>query len=457
MSPKLVPQFAVVGHPNKGKSSIVSTLSHDDNIAISGRSGTTEVATHHCVETTHGSYDLIDTPGFQRPLKVLNWLQQHCNSASDRAATVKTFVEDPECRQLFKDETELLSPIVAGAAILYVVDGSRPYGSEYEAEMEILRWTGQPSMALINPIESSDCIDEWQNALAQYFKSVRVFNPMKADFEKQVELLQTFSHLNPAWKALLTTITDDLKRTRAQQQKTSVVILARLVDDLCQYQYCQKVLNESQAKQLQPALATKYKQWMKQREETSVNELLANYAHHQTQVSLSGFDLPPDLFDCDQWFAWGLNKKQLTYAAAAAGAVGGAAVDLAVAGHSFMLGAIGGGLLGASGAWFGANKLVDMKLKGLPVGGYQACIGPIKNRNFPYVVIGRFVHLYRQIAQLNHANRQALDFNATDFQNSVENLEGSAKKELHKACEKLIKQKPVDELEAILSPLFEES
>ena len=72
-------------------------------------------------------------------------------------------------------------------------------------------------------------------------------------------------------------------------------------------------------------------------------------------------------------------------------------------------------------------------------------------------MIGRFVHLYRQIAQLNHANRQALDFNATDFQNSVENLEGSAKKELHKACEKLIKQKPVDELEAILSPLFEES
>ena len=50
----------------------------------------------------------------------------------------------------FHDERELLRPIVEGAGILYVVDGSRPYGRQYEAEMEILRWTGRPRMALIN-------------------------------------------------------------------------------------------------------------------------------------------------------------------------------------------------------------------------------------------------------------------------------------------------------------------
>jgi predicted GTPase len=35
------PKFAVVGHPNKGKSSIVSSLAMDDSIAISDRPGTT--------------------------------------------------------------------------------------------------------------------------------------------------------------------------------------------------------------------------------------------------------------------------------------------------------------------------------------------------------------------------------------------------------------------------------
>ena len=448
------PQFAVVGHPNKGKSSIVSTLAHNDSIQISGRSGTTDKANYYTIETTQGRYDLIDTPGFQRPIKVLAWLNQHCHSASDRAATVKRFVEDDECKQQYKDEVALLKPIVYGAAILYVVDGSRPYGREYETEMEILRWTGQPSMALINPIENSDCIEEWQSALAQYFKSVRVFNPMKAEFEKHIELLQTFTHLNPNWATKLNNIIEDLTAKRRQQQNDSTVILARLVDDLCQYQHCQKVLTETQAKQIGPLLAREYRTWMKQREQQAVDALLTNYAHFHTQVSLDQFDLPPDLFDCDQWFVWGLNKKQLVSAAATAGALGGAAVDLAVAGSSFMLGALGGGLIGASSAWFGADKLVESKVKGLPIGGYQACIGPMKNRNFPYVVIGRFVHVYRQIAQLNHANRQSIEVTTEEFQRKIDNLESGIQQKLHSACERLSKQKPVDDLVDLLSPLF---
>jgi len=68
---------------------------------------------------------------------------------------------------------------------------------------------------------------------------------------------------------------------------------------------------------------------------------------------------------------WGLNKKQLATVATITGASAGAAVDLTVAGHSFMLGAIGGGLLGLGSAWLGANKLVESKLKGLPLGGLK--------------------------------------------------------------------------------------
>src|SRR5690606_2833476 len=120
-------------------------------------------------------YSLVDTPGFQRPGKVLRWLEAHANSADERFAAVKKFVADPECRERFPDEVQLLSPIVNGAAILYVVDGSRPYGPEYEAEMEILRWTGQASMALINPIENENHIESWRQALSQYFKVVKVF------------------------------------------------------------------------------------------------------------------------------------------------------------------------------------------------------------------------------------------------------------------------------------------
>ncbi|HAN68315.1 MAG TPA: DUF3482 domain-containing protein, partial [Halieaceae bacterium] len=39
-----VPVFAVVGRPNKGKSSIVATLARDDSVGIEARAGSTREA-----------------------------------------------------------------------------------------------------------------------------------------------------------------------------------------------------------------------------------------------------------------------------------------------------------------------------------------------------------------------------------------------------------------------------
>jgi len=439
-----LPKFAVVGHPNKGKSSIVSTLSHDDSIQISSRSGTTTKTSGFLVKTQRSGYELIDTPGFQRPHKVLAWLESKASGAEQRSKAVADFVADIECRQRFPDEVELLTPLVAGAAILYVVDGSRPYGNEYEAEMEILRWSGQPSMALINPIESSDYVEPWRSALDQYFKIVRVFNPMAAEFEKQIELLQAFAHLKPAWSKQLSTVTDDLRDIRQQQRHTSAIILARLIDDLCFYKVSQKVLNEEQATTVQPLLQTKYHAWMKERELEALQELFANYKHFQTNLSIDEIKLPPDLFDCEQWFAWGLSKMQLAAVATITGAAAGAGIDVAFLGHSLLLGTVGGGVVGLTSALLGANQLVTAKIKGLPLGGYEASFGPIKNRNFPYVVIGRFIYIHQQISQRNHALRGQIKTESSDLQHMISGLEKSSQKRLHQTCGKLANQKSID-------------
>ena len=451
-----IARFAVVGHPNKGKSSIVSTLSQNDSIHISSRSGTTTHADSFQVANNSNAYQLIVTPGFQRPHKVLDWLKARASSAEQRSNAVAEFVKDPECRKKYPDEVELLKPLVEGAAILYVVDGSRPYGTEYEAEMEILRWSGQPSMALINPIETTDNVDPWKKALHQYFKLVRVFNPMDADFDKQIELLQAFSHLNPDWTEHLASVIESLISQREQQKLNSATLLARLVEDLCFFQVNQKVLTRDQAEVLKPLLETNYIKWMINREQQAIAALLANYKHFNTDLSIDDMKLPPQLFDLDQWYAWGLNKKQLALAATLAGAVAGAAVDLAVAGASLMLGAVGGGVIGFTSAWFGADKIHQAKLKNLPLGGFEASYGPIKNNNFPYVVIGRFLFLYLQISQRNHANRGQLKIEDSDLQKQINSLEKSSQKLLHQACQKLVNQKSIDadKLREILMLLF---
>ena len=98
------PVFAVVGHPNKGKSSIVATLAQDDTVAISAQSGTTQVSEALTLDQGEARYSLVDTPGFQRPTAVLAWLRSHAETAEKRQSAVSAFVEDEDCRRNYPDE-----------------------------------------------------------------------------------------------------------------------------------------------------------------------------------------------------------------------------------------------------------------------------------------------------------------------------------------------------------------
>ena len=91
----MIPTFAVVGHPNKGKSSIVATLAEDDRLAISPTPGTTRRAMPHSFSIDgQPQYVLIDTPGFQRAAEVLEWLEARATTASARPALVARFLEE---------------------------------------------------------------------------------------------------------------------------------------------------------------------------------------------------------------------------------------------------------------------------------------------------------------------------------------------------------------------------
>ena len=60
----MIPTFAVVGHPNKGKSSIVATLAEDERLAIGPTPGTTRRAVSHTFSIDdQPQYVLVDTLG----------------------------------------------------------------------------------------------------------------------------------------------------------------------------------------------------------------------------------------------------------------------------------------------------------------------------------------------------------------------------------------------------------
>ena len=450
----MTPIFAVVGHPNKGKSSIVATLARDDSVAISPESGTTRFSNSLDVSVGASHYTLVDTPGFQRPTRVLQWLQAHAATAEKRQAAVQSFVTDAECKSNFPDEVQLLTPIMNGAAILYVVDGSRPYGAEYEAEMEILRWTGQASMALINPIESQQHVQDWQQALGQYFKVVRVFNALQADLEKQLSVLEAFCTIKPEWQGAIARLISEYQKISIEQQAEALQLLVELLNKLCSYQVSQKVLSRNQAKALEGVLQLRFFADMRNIESQIHDSLKNLYRYHHLQSEIYELPLEGNLFDTEKWIVWGLNRKRLTVAASMAGAATGAAIDLASAGTSLMLGAAGGGLIAGASAWFGADHIAEFKVQGLPIGGFEARQGPVKNRNFPYVVLGRFLYLENALRNRTHAQRDTLQIKEGDLTDRIALLTAPQQAQLHKALNRLRSQKSVDDLAAVLKPLF---
>jgi hypothetical protein len=449
------PAFAVVGHPNKGKSSIVSTIARDDSLAISAQSGTTEKVQAIPVEVGSSQFTLYDTPGFQRPTRVLAWLQERASSADARADAVNSFIASEQCRKEFPEEVMLLEPIMAGAAILYVVDGSRPYGAEYEAEMEILRWTGQASMALINPIENEDHVGAWQQALGQYFRVVRVFNAMQADFDKLVSVLEAFSHIKEEWHDDIGQLIQAYKSERAEQLDKAGQLLAELLIRVCSCQVAQPVPDKSAAEKLKPILEKQFLHEVSTAEQQCHRKLRDLLHYDNLEYSVTDLVVPDELFDTEKWIVWGLNRKQLTTAAIMAGAATGAVVDVALAGSSLMLGALGGGLLGAASVWLGADQIAEFRLQGLPVGGYEARFGPVRNRNFPYVIIARFLFLLDALTARTHASRETVQVQEGDLAARIENLGAEQQRRLHSVMDRLSQQKPVEQLAASLKPLLQ--
>jgi len=443
------PVFAVVGHPNKGKSSVVATLSQNDAIAIALEPGTTRAGQAYPL-TVDGQelYTLVDTPGFQRPRRVLQWLEAHSLSASDHPETVRAFVLQHRGDDRFVDECELLAPITEGAGIIYVVDGSVPYSTEHEAEMTILRWTGRPSLALINSIGDDDYSDTWQSALGQFFQVVRKFDAVRAPFEQHLSLLRAFGQLEPDWEQPLEQATHLLSEQRRQRRQQAAQLIARALEDLMSWQEkrtltLDQIAGTSDAT-LAETLRERWYQHQRKREQTLRVSIEHLYQHQRIQRQEAELEWASqhDLFSEDTRQHWAVSKKYLAGAGFGAGAVGGAGLDALTLGSSLGAGALIGGVLGAAGSYFYGDRLVLPALNIGPIkdGLKTASFGPVQDSQFGYVVLGRAVDHWWHISHRNHAGRDLLELEPADH-HWLEQLDKASRREIQKAFDRCRKQR----------------
>ena len=405
-----VPRFAIVGHPNKGKSSIVATLAEDDSVRISPMPGTTTEARPFPMRVDGETlYELVDTPGFQRARETLDWLKRHERGADARPAVLREFVAAHAEDARFHDECALLAPILDGAGILYVVDGAHPYGREYEAEMEILRWSGQPRMALVNLIGQGDHVEEWRTALGQYFAIVRVFDAVHADFAKRIDLLRAFGELHDPWRDALRRAAEVLEAERAHRRRRAAAEIADLLCDVLTFTERTPTERESPDASEVHSANESLKARIRRRERQARDAVQDLYQHRSIERREPDAELlDADVFSSVAFSVFGLSNAQLALTGAASGAVAGGGIDLLLGGASLGLAAAAGALVGGASALFGANEIAKVRVLGQRVGGRELVVGPVSGPNVPWAMLGRALLHHRVVAERNHARREAI-------------------------------------------------
>ncbi len=421
-----IPRFAVVGRVNKGKSSILATLVEEaDNskIRISNTPGeTTRVYSIPLVLQGQILLEFLDTPGFNRARKALDWMQKrHSRTPNEpKIETVRAFVETYRNKSVFQDEVLLLEPVLSGAGILYVVDASKPFRSDFTAEMEILRWTGRPRMAVINKIsEETDFSPEWRQHLGEYFNLTREFNAHHARFQERIRLLRSLLEIDETARPTIEKTVRMLEREWVQRRGKCADVIMDLVEACLAYRASQTLSQEDSTRDYQretiaEELKASYLKRIQEMETAYHKQMVALYRHGDYEVlpDDSFAKITGDLDNQETWEVFGLNKWQLGLAGTIAGAASGGAVDMASGGSTGGIAALLGGLAGLGASVLKGKDLADIKVTSpvvgdLAAGGLSIKAGPPKNPNFPWVLLDRSFFHFEQLISRAHARRDS--------------------------------------------------
>ncbi|MCP4114392.1 MAG: GTPase/DUF3482 domain-containing protein [Desulfobacteraceae bacterium] len=411
MSVKDVPEFAILGHPNEGKSSVVSTLAENDRVRIGPYPGETV----HCqtFPVTIDRTEVIrftDTPGFQNPKQTLRWFENYKGSQD---GMVEAFIEAHRDDPSFRDECELLSPVARGAGIIYVVDGSRPVRGDDRAEMEILRLTGRPRMSIINCKEDDTLyLDAWKNEFRRTFNSIREFNAHRATYRERIELLECLKSVDQDWQEALTRVIHAFKRNWGHRMEHTSLIIVTMVEEILGATSEGTLGEGADPKALRAELEKKFLNKVKGIENNAHADIRRLFKHNIFNVKLPRNSLlNEDLFSETTWKFLGLSPKEVAVAAGVAGAGAGAIVDTAAAGLTFGIFSTLGGVAGAAAAILGGSRIAGLKLKGVRLGKDQIIVRPAPNAQFMYVLLDRAFLFYSSVINWAHGRR---DYNDHD-------------------------------------------
>ncbi|QTN33669.1 GTPase/DUF3482 domain-containing protein [Akkermansiaceae bacterium] len=425
-----VPEFAVVGRVNMGKSAVIATLLEiDDNelIRVSPTPGeTTRVQSHKVVFGNRECVRFIDTPGFSRPVEAMRAIREIHGEGTPGLGALRRFVE--EKGDDFADEKRLLAPLLEGAGVLYVVDPGKPLRDDFLAEMEILRWTGRPRLALLNRRGEGAAEGEelWREKLGSAFNLVRTFDAHRAKYEQRLLLMKALLEIEERHRGMLEETISLIELEWDERRNEAAEVVREFLAEALELRVRAKMEEKDERmptrrKQKEEALRVEYFDRLKKLERGCFGKLLEIYRHHLLKVESGEESFRDiDLESRELWRKWGLSRQQLTALGAITGAASGAAIDTATGFISHGVFTAIGGVGGAGVAWFKGGMLPDLRvdlrdgLKFSTGETKELVMGPPGNINFPWVLLDGVLVRYGRILERAHGRRDIEVLGATD-------------------------------------------
>lgn len=422
-----IPTFAIVGAVNHGKSSVVATLSEDDRVQISLMPGETKECAKFWLKDL---FCFWDTPGFQNAIEAYDKLKD-ARAARNPLDVYRAFIKQYGGKSEFDDECKLLRPIVEGAGIIYVVDGSQKLRKFNRAEMEILRMTGQPRLAIINLTGHDNFVQDWKQMLGTHFNAVREFNAHHATFDDRRELLDTLASIEQSWKPKLKRAVKVFEEEREQRIGECAEIIVELITDALQHS--EQTSGDARSAKRREQIGKKLKQRFIKTlsdQETRAHQQIIELFHHRrvTAESTAEALFDSELFSEETWQLFGLNEKQIIWMSTIGGAVAGAATDLVTAGHTLLLGTVIGGAIGAvTGTVVGKTRPeLQVNFPGLfgwgkiDLTGRAITVGPYAAVNFPWILLDRALGTFYYVINRAHARQDTVTINSAKMKAAME-------------------------------------
>ncbi|ARP93029.1 GTPase/DUF3482 domain-containing protein [Bordetella genomosp. 13] len=350
-------KIAVVGHTNTGKTSLLRTLTRDPSFGqVADAPGTTRHVEGVRLAAGHDAIvEWYDTPGMEDSIALLEYLDRldEPGARLDGPARVRRLLDSPEARGRFEQEARVLAKLLDCDAALYVIDARDPVLGKHRDELSLLAACGRPLLPVLNFVQApAHRAQAWRDAMARLgLHAVLEFDTVAPPLDGEQRLYGRLGMLLHSHSATLERIADALGQQRSQRRIDACRVAADLLIDAAALRLT--VANDADA--LAAATETLREQ-VRLREQAAAQALLALYNFRPGDYASDALPLSGERWNMDLFHPHALKDMGVRLGmGAAAGAMAGGAVDLAVGGLSFGAGMLIGAAAG--GLWQGVGQL----------------------------------------------------------------------------------------------------